>query len=71
CRWYTSMFGKMASLTEVSVISSLRGHAIDNYGVTEFLQGTTRRWAVVWSFGDFRLPDVRSPTYYPNNQPLN
>ncbi|KAJ7196562.1 S-adenosyl-L-methionine dependent methyltransferase [Mycena pura] len=68
CWWYTSMLGKMASLTEV--ISSLQGHAINNYGVTEFVQGTTRRWAVVWSFGDVRLPDSIARTTAPQLQSL-
>ncbi|KAF7360199.1 S-adenosyl-L-methionine-dependent methyltransferase [Mycena venus] len=55
CRWYTSMLGKMSSMTEV--IGAIRGHGIENYGITEFIQGSTRRWAVVWSLSDFRLSD--------------
>jgi hypothetical protein len=31
---------------------------VDNYAITEFIQGQTRRWAIGWSFQDARLPDV-------------
>jgi 23S rRNA (adenine1618-N6)-methyltransferase len=52
-QWYTSMFGKLPSLHEF--IGKLRQKGIDNYAVTEFVQGKrTKRWAVGWSFGDMR-----------------
>ncbi|KAF7326028.1 S-adenosyl-L-methionine-dependent methyltransferase [Mycena kentingensis (nom. inval.)] len=55
CIWFTSMLGKMSSLSQV--VQRLRAHSIDNYAVTELVQGTTRRWAIGWSFTDTRLPD--------------
>ncbi|ROW00458.1 hypothetical protein VPNG_07921 [Cytospora leucostoma] len=52
-QWYTSMFGMVSSL-EV-MVERLRERGIDNYAVTEFVQGKkTRRWAVAWSFGPMR-----------------
>ncbi|KAJ0145664.1 hypothetical protein ACKLNR_005569 [Fusarium oxysporum f. sp. zingiberi] len=52
-QWYTSMFGFLTSLIEF--VDKLREHKIDNYAVTEFIQGSkTRRWAVAWSFGNMR-----------------
>ncbi|PWN45869.1 hypothetical protein IE81DRAFT_344347 [Ceraceosorus guamensis] len=30
---------------------------IDNYALTEFVQGRTRRWAIAWSHQAYRLPD--------------
>ncbi|PKS05962.1 hypothetical protein jhhlp_007795 [Lomentospora prolificans] len=55
-RWYTAMLGKHSSV-EV-VVDMLRDRRIDNYAVTEFVQGSkTRRWAVGWSFGAMRPED--------------
>ncbi|EXF83878.1 hypothetical protein CFIO01_03901 [Colletotrichum fioriniae PJ7] len=52
-QWYTSMFGKQSSLE--GFIAILKEKSVDNYAVTEFLQGNkTRRWAVAWSFGTMR-----------------
>lgn len=51
--WYSTMLGKHSSLE--TVVAMLREDGVDNYAVTEFIQGTrTRRWAVAWSFGDMR-----------------
>lgn len=53
CQWFTSMVGKLSSLTPL--IDKLRGEGVGNYAVTEFVQGSkTRRWALGWSFGDMR-----------------
>ncbi|KAL2142899.1 hypothetical protein VTI28DRAFT_607 [Corynascus sepedonium] len=52
-QWYTAMLGKLTSLE--TLIEQLRHHGIDNYAVTEFVQGNkTRRWALGWSFGPMR-----------------
>lgn len=51
--WYTSMLGKLSSVSVI--IERLIDAGNRNYAVTEFVQGTkTRRWAVAWSWRDFR-----------------
>ncbi|KAK0621768.1 hypothetical protein B0T17DRAFT_304448 [Bombardia bombarda] len=52
-QWYTTMLGKVTSLD--ALVEQLRENGIDNYAVTEFVQGNkTRRWALGWSFGAMR-----------------
>ncbi|KAK3903392.1 hypothetical protein C8A05DRAFT_43379 [Staphylotrichum tortipilum] len=52
-QWYTSMLGKLTSLE--TLVERLHENGVDNYAVTEFVQGNkTRRWALGWSFGPMR-----------------
>lgn len=52
-QWYSSMLGKLSSVGVL--VEQLRQAKITNYAVTEFVQGSkTRRWAIAWSFGDYR-----------------
>ncbi|CAG8506596.1 5314_t:CDS:10 [Ambispora leptoticha] len=44
--WYTSMIGRKETINKI----------IDNYVLTEFCQGQTRRWGIGWSFGIHRPP---------------
>ena len=53
CHWYTSMLGKLSSVH--TLIDKLKGAAVRNWAVKEFVQGTkTRRWAIAWSFQSAR-----------------
>lgn len=56
CRFYTSLLGKHSTIA--TIVNLLRSLKIDNYGLAEFVQGHTRRWGIVWSLGEERLPDT-------------
>lgn len=52
-QWYTSMLGKFESVA--IIVQKLKEKGLDNYAVTEFIQGRrTRRWGIAWSFDDLR-----------------
>jgi 23S rRNA (adenine1618-N6)-methyltransferase len=52
-QWYTAMVGFRFSLG--AFLETLRERGVENYAVTEFVQGKqTRRWAVAWSFRPMR-----------------
>ncbi|CAH0025441.1 unnamed protein product [Clonostachys rhizophaga] len=52
-QWYTCMVGFLSSATKL--VERLKKEGIDNYAVTELVQGSkTRRWAVGWSFQAMR-----------------
>jgi 23S rRNA (adenine1618-N6)-methyltransferase len=52
-QWYTSMLGIFSSVKVL--IQKLKENKIENYAVTEFIQGKkTRRWGLAWSFDDLR-----------------
>lgn len=52
-QWYTSMLGKFTSVA--ALVQKLRDNNVDNYAVTEFVQGSkTRRWGIAWSHDDLR-----------------
>jgi len=55
-RWYSSMLGKLSSVS--ALVSQLKEHHIENYAVTEFTQGMTKRWGIAWSFLPMRPREV-------------
>lgn len=66
CRWFTTMIGKMSTMSEIIVM--LRKRSIRTYAITEFVQGQTRRWGIAWSFTNEHLPDSFGRlSVHPNN----
>ncbi|KAI9763120.1 MAG: Bifunctional dehydrogenase and ferrochelatase [Geoglossum simile] len=66
--WYTTMLGKLSSVSVV--VSRLKEIGVQNWAITEFVQGTkTRRWAVGWSWGDMhpRMDVARGVTTLPKH----
>ncbi|KAH0559801.1 hypothetical protein GP486_003689 [Trichoglossum hirsutum] len=66
--WYTTMLGKLSSVS--TIVEVLREIGLQNWAVTEFVQGTkTRRWAVGWSWGDMhpRMDVARRITGLPKH----
>ena len=71
------MLGKMSSLASIvqklreNKVSFMRmrerrmlrstNQQVDNYVVSELVQGQTKRWVIGWSYGDIRLPDASVP----------
>ncbi|KAJ3509965.1 hypothetical protein NMY22_g16120 [Coprinellus aureogranulatus] len=69
CAWYTSMLGKMSSVPKI--VGLFKAVGITNYAITQFVQGQTRRWAVGWSVGRWRLPDsVARLSHFPSTHLL-
>jgi 23S rRNA (adenine1618-N6)-methyltransferase len=56
-QWYTSMLGKLLSVSVV--IDSLKEAGCKNWAVSSLITGgKTRRWVVGWSWGDLRPRNV-------------
>ncbi|RUP44810.1 hypothetical protein BC936DRAFT_148984, partial [Jimgerdemannia flammicorona] len=62
-RWYTSTIGRRETLDKL--VTELKTLKIDNYVVTDFCQGRTRRWGIGWSFGDHRPPSYKTTSSAP------
>jgi 23S rRNA (adenine1618-N6)-methyltransferase len=65
-QWYTSMLGKFSSVP--ILVQKLRSEKVENYAVTEFVQGSkTRRWGIAWSLSDLR-PSINVARSVPSLQ---
>lgn len=56
--WYTTLFGKLASVG--GFVECLKREGVENWVIGEMVQGTTRRWVVAWSYGDRRVQGSKS-----------
>ncbi|ORX56176.1 hypothetical protein DM01DRAFT_1334670 [Hesseltinella vesiculosa] len=65
--WYTSMMGLKRTIRPITQV--LKEHKINNYVVTEFCQGRTKRWGIAWSFQSARVNRAISlEAYRPKSQ---
>ena len=48
--WYTSMIGKKSTLKEIEKNLRAIGFHRGNLRTTQFIQGTTTRWGIAWTF---------------------
>ncbi|PWN26197.1 hypothetical protein BDZ90DRAFT_267268 [Jaminaea rosea] len=53
--WYSSLLGKASSLPLIYALLQQRN--VRNWGFTSITQGQTKRWIVLWSWAQHRLPD--------------
>ncbi|CAO3651414.1 unnamed protein product [Cunninghamella blakesleeana] len=60
--WYTTMIGLKKTIRPI--IQVLKQYEINNYVVTEFCQGRTKRWGLAWSFTSDRIIKSNSLDYY-------
>ncbi|KAI9669305.1 MAG: hypothetical protein M1831_000340 [Alyxoria varia] len=52
-QWYSSMLGKLSSVT--AIVAKLKEIGVNNWALTALQAGkVTKRWAVAWSYGDMR-----------------
>ncbi|KAJ3564985.1 hypothetical protein NP233_g7933 [Leucocoprinus birnbaumii] len=66
CRWFTTMIGKLSTMSEIIVM--LRKRSVRTYAISEFVQGQTRRWGIAWSYSNEHLPDSFGRlSVHPNN----
>ncbi|PWN34208.1 uncharacterized protein FA14DRAFT_70250 [Meira miltonrushii] len=54
--WFTTLIGKLSDVEPI--VEGLQKRDASHLQVTDFLQGKTKRWAVVWTFTAFRLPKL-------------
>lgn len=59
-QWYTTLFGKLSSVHTFVADLKETSETSENWAVTSFIQGTTKRWAVAWSYCDRRPSQAAS-----------
>lgn len=56
--WFTTLIGKLSDVEPI--VEELQKQNVSHLQVTDFIQGKTKRWAVVWTFTAFRLPKLEN-----------